>query len=431
MTNKPLIRLSGSFCRPACGFACWALEFAGAIAATGSPIASAAGVTAYGLPTETGRFLFVLTLTGLLLLGGALLSGVLLWRKYGQTTGLEHQVKQLESDLRQAKATIESQAAEIRHHSEQVQSLIDQAYYLERIGREGAGEIRPVALRPMLARALEGIRIAAEKKAIEVRDRVQDLEHDPWVKVDRVRLEHALMILLDNATRYVPRGGVVRLGLTLPPFSGFAAIHVEDNGPWIAPERREGIFEPLVQADSEQPGLGLGLALCRRIIEQHGGTMTLEDSELGGACFTVELPLVATPVQASGESDSATSESEPGDDSALPEKSSSVILRLEQILSDHLDDPDLDVDQLTVLSGTSRASLYRRLQEHCSMTPAEFIRDFRLRRAAELLERGDARVSEVALAVGFRHLSSFTRTFRARYDCTPSQYRKNGRPSAT
>ena len=65
-------------------------------------------------------------------------------------------------------------------------------------------------------------------------------------------------------------------------------IVVEDNGPGIAEEVRHRLFEPLATARSE--GLGLGLALCKRIVEKHGGEIIAENRASGGARFGLRLP---------------------------------------------------------------------------------------------------------------------------------------------
>lgn len=533
---------------------------------------------------------------------GVLFLGGLLWRERGQVFRLEHQVEARTAELRQALTTVRAQAADIRRaanrrhqlflaishelrtpltlvlgplrdqaeppdsrqlqrmrrSAEQMQTLIDQILDLEQVEHTKADELQPLQLSTLLTRVLETVETAAEARSIELQDWTRDGDDNLWVQADGARLERALLILLDNAIKYAPCGGVARMSLSLPPYPGHAAIRVEDNGPGVPPDHREGIFEPFFRGTTDQPGLGLGLALCRRIIEQHGGTINLGDSELGGACFTLELPLVDAPVESAASRSSTSArilvvDDNPGirthvsellagryqvlqaasgheaerlarserpdvllidvsmphmdgfellrrlrddeltaaipailftayghrdtevqafragadhyfekpftadqlltrieraltrgmsamdsethpeppvrqlpDIPSLPGTSSTIISRLEQVLNDHLDDADLDVDQLAALSGISRASLYRRLHEHRNATPAEFIRNFRLRRAAELLRHGDASISEVAFAVGFRRLSTFTRAFRAHYNCTPSDYRKAG-----
>ena len=72
-------------------------------------------------------------------------------------------------------------------------------------------------------------------------------------------------------------------------------VTVEDGGPGIAPEEWERIFDPFYrgsEARAERDGNGLGLSILRRIVEAHGGSVSVGRSRLGGACFTMRLPLL-------------------------------------------------------------------------------------------------------------------------------------------
>jgi len=96
--------------------------------------------------------------------------------------------------------------------------------------------------------------------------------------------------LLDNAARHSE--GRVSVGVqTVGPW---VVLRVGDDGPGILPEERASVFERFTRLQAgrarDQGGAGLGLALTKRIVEQHGGRITVEDDPLGGACFVVALP---------------------------------------------------------------------------------------------------------------------------------------------
>lgn len=146
---------------------------------------------------------------------------------------------------------------------------------------------------------------AACAAAIEniCRDKAQTFTYTPpaeslWVTGDEVRLQQTLMNLLFNASKYTPRGGTIELLLTR---SGKRArMLVRDNGIGIEPANLEAILEPFVQMATDtggnKTGLGIGLALTKRLVELHGGRLWVESEGAGkGSTFTVELDLVDPP----------------------------------------------------------------------------------------------------------------------------------------
>jgi signal transduction histidine kinase len=112
--------------------------------------------------------------------------------------------------------------------------------------------------------------------------------------VDPVRIEQVLANLLTNAAKYTPDGGeiVVRAEIA----DDTVILAVRDNGIGISPEMLGRVFDLFVQADEARErtegGLGIGLALARKIVEMHGGTVTAASKgDSHGSEFTVSLPL--------------------------------------------------------------------------------------------------------------------------------------------
>ena len=91
----------------------------------------------------------------------------------------------------------------------------------------------------------------------------------------------------------------------------------------------------------------------------------------------------------------------------------------------HMDNPDLDVNDLAEAMCISRASLYRKMKEVTDLSPNEFIRMCRLEKAAQLLKSGEYQVKEVAFAVGFSSTSYFTKTFQKEFGVSPKAYSKD------
>jgi signal transduction histidine kinase len=104
-------------------------------------------------------------------------------------------------------------------------------------------------------------------------------------------MQQVLVNLLENAVRYSPPGSnvTVRLARRAP---ATARIEVRDAGPGLAPDEQARIFDRFVRGAASEgtSGLGLGLYLCRAIVEQHGGTIGVESAPGAGATFWMEIP---------------------------------------------------------------------------------------------------------------------------------------------
>src|SRR2546425_3598211 len=109
---------------------------------------------------------------------------------------------------------------------------------------------------------------------------------------DERKVKQVLLNLLSNALKFTPEGG--RVDVTAKLADGMAEIAVTDTGVGIAPEDQEAVFEEFRQVGTsaaKQEGTGLGLALCRKFTELHGGRIWVK-SEVGtGSTFTFTLPV--------------------------------------------------------------------------------------------------------------------------------------------
>jgi signal transduction histidine kinase len=155
-------------------------------------------------------------------------------------------------------------------------------------------EVRPADFAKIIEAALDGVRPAADAKGIRLQVAL-DPDAGP-VPGDAARLQQVVWNLLSNAVKFTPVGGRVQVGLERR--GGHARLSVRDSGVGIEPDFLPHVFEPFRQADSgttrAQGGLGLGLAIVRRLVELHGGAVQAESEGPGqGATFVVELPLQA------------------------------------------------------------------------------------------------------------------------------------------
>jgi len=114
----------------------------------------------------------------------------------------------------------------------------------------------------------------------------------PWIEADGERLEQVLTNLLSNATKFTPRGGSIGLGARKRGSN--LVIRVQDNGIGIPEEKQKRLFEPYYRArlgEGERRGLGLGLTLCKQVVELHRGKIWVESEEGKGSIFSFSLPL--------------------------------------------------------------------------------------------------------------------------------------------
>lgn len=118
-------------------------------------------------------------------------------------------------------------------------------------------------------------------------------EQPVWVEADELLLEHLVNNLVSNAQDWAPQGTTqaqVWIDLRQDPAQGLAALSVADTGPGVSEEAVSSIFNAFVSR--KEGGMGMGLAICRSIVEAHHGRLEVgRDPVLGGARFTVHLPL--------------------------------------------------------------------------------------------------------------------------------------------
>jgi two-component system, OmpR family, sensor histidine kinase KdpD len=112
----------------------------------------------------------------------------------------------------------------------------------------------------------------------------------PLVEYDALLMERVFANLIENAAKYTPAGSRIRIAARAEPDR--LQVQVCDDGPGLPPSREQAIFEPFERGSREdaRPGVGLGLALARAIVQAHAGTLTAGPAPGGGACFTVTLP---------------------------------------------------------------------------------------------------------------------------------------------
>ena len=172
--------------------------------------------------------------------------------------------------------------------------LIDDLLDVSRVSR-GRIDLRKVrmSLQAAVNSALEASRPLIEGNEHRL---ALDIPEAPlWVEGDLTRLAQVVSNLLNNAAKYTPAGGDIRL--TVREQNGHADIEVADNGVGIEADMLPRVFDLFSQADRHldrsQGGLGIGLALVSKLVEMHGGTSrAASEGHDSGSTFTVTLPLI-------------------------------------------------------------------------------------------------------------------------------------------
>jgi signal transduction histidine kinase len=143
-------------------------------------------------------------------------------------------------------------------------------------------------LAALVQEVIEIMRLQAEERRVRLIGHAAG-EHP--VVMDLERIEQVLVNLLDNAIKFSPAGGAVEVAIA--PAGELVRVSVADEGVGIAPENLEKVFEKfyaLPSASRSHSGTGLGLTICKRIVEAHGGKMAAECRPGGGSVFVFTLP---------------------------------------------------------------------------------------------------------------------------------------------
>jgi PAS domain S-box-containing protein len=215
----------------------------------------------------------------------------------GQTAGmvghdLRNPLQTILGELYLANCAINSLSDEDvkRNLRENMQAIEEQTAYMDKIVSDLQAFVRPVkidkkpvSLKELVDSVLSNIAIPNN---INLENHVN--QSSQQVKVDPQLLKRVLINLLTNAVQAMPNGGTLTLSLS---FNGQkqASLAVEDTGVGIPEKIKPQIFTPLFT--TKPRGQGFGLAVCKRVIEAHGGTITFESQEGKGAKFTIQFPI--------------------------------------------------------------------------------------------------------------------------------------------
>lgn len=174
----------------------------------------------------------------------------------------------------------------------QLRRLIDSLLDVRRLEDDKAIlDCQPMELRVLLTDAAQLVQQLIFESGQKMRfDFPSNL---PMVYVDGDMMVRVVINLLENATKYTPQGGIIRLGANLDEDEGVVRIYVSDSGPGIPYHLQHQIFDKFnrVKYRNAPQGIGLGLAFCRLAVEAHGGNIWVESEPGDGCDFIFTLPL--------------------------------------------------------------------------------------------------------------------------------------------
>ena len=154
-------------------------------------------------------------------------------------------------------------------------------------------ELSAFALEPVLEAGLVMVKERAARSGIALSlDAPDDLGR---IEADERKVKQVLFNLLANAVKFTPAGGSVTVSARRA--DGAVEVVVADTGVGIAPEEQARVFDEFGQARNQagqSEGTGLGLTLCKRFVELHGGTIAVDSAVGAGSTFTVSLPVRQT-----------------------------------------------------------------------------------------------------------------------------------------
>jgi signal transduction histidine kinase len=182
----------------------------------------------------------------------------------------------------------------LRVEADRLTHLVENVLLYARLerGRKG-GRTAPIAVSEILEAAMGRLTDRARQANFEIANDSSDAVRESRVLADPAAVEQILFNLVDNACKYAAAATDRTLRLEVRQNGNHVDLLLRDHGPGIADEQRRVLFQPFRKsardAANSAPGVGLGLALCRRLARDMGGDLSYAPDPAGGACFTLRL----------------------------------------------------------------------------------------------------------------------------------------------
>ena len=214
----------------------------------------------------------------------------------GQTAGmvghdLRNPLQTITGELFLAKSEVDSlPEGELKNNlQESIQVIGEQSAYMDKIVSDLQAFVRPVRIdkTPVNLKELVDAVISSIDMPVNIKTQMLIKNSYPQVKADAQLLKRVLTNLVTNATQAMPKGGKLTIKSQVNS-EGQVSVTVQDTGVGIPEKIKPQIFTPLFT--TKPRGQGFGLAVCKRVIEAHGGTISFESQEGKGAKFIIQFP---------------------------------------------------------------------------------------------------------------------------------------------
>jgi signal transduction histidine kinase len=170
----------------------------------------------------------------------------------------------------------------IEEEIDRINDIVDQFL---RFARPASPLLEKAEVIPIFEETLQLLKPQIERRSISVQKEFRSL---PPITIDQEQMKQAVLNLLLNAIQAMPEGGRLKLSGLMPDGHQWIQLSIQDSGIGIPPEHMGKLFDPFFT--TKEGGIGLGLSIAHRIIDQHHGKIEVESTPGKGTAFTIWLP---------------------------------------------------------------------------------------------------------------------------------------------
>jgi signal transduction histidine kinase len=206
--------------------------------------------------------------------------------------GIAHEIRNpltsiniLIHSLRESLPSHEAQSEDLRVIEEEIDRINDIVDQFLRFAKPASPLLEKAEVIPIFEETLQLLKPQIERRSISVQKEFRSL---PPITIDQEQMKQAVLNLLLNAIQAMPEGGRLKLSGLMPDGHQWIQLSIQDSGIGIPPEHMGKLFDPFFT--TKEGGIGLGLSIAHRIIDQHHGKIEVESTPGKGTAFTIWLP---------------------------------------------------------------------------------------------------------------------------------------------